>query len=109
MILDGDNSELTAIQFEYYAALSPFGDIPTGKVRIYLNDGESHATAEVPVDPRGEMELQLGGLVVYDNPRGVKDDIQLASGRIGDEFHTQRQPEDYQPDSVRVFRCVESV
>ncbi len=86
VVLDGDNSELTAIQFEYYAALSPFGDIPKGKVRIYLNDGESHATAEVPVDPRGEMELQLGGLVVYDNPRGVKGDIQLASGGIGDEF-----------------------
>jgi len=86
VVLDGDNSELTAIQFEYYAALSPFGVQPTGKVRIYLNDGESHATAEVPVDPRGEMELQLGGLVVYDNPRGVKGDIQLASGGIGDEF-----------------------
>ena len=86
VVLDGDNSELTAIQFEYYAALSPFGEIPKGKVRIYLNDGESHATAEVPVDPRGEMELQPGGLVVYDNPRGVKGDIQLASGGIGDEF-----------------------
>ena len=86
VVLDGDNSELTAIQFEYYAALSPFGGQPTGKVRIYLNDGESHATAEVPVDPRGEMELQPGGLVVYDNPRGVKGDIQLASGGIGDEF-----------------------
>ncbi len=86
VVLDGDISELTAIQFEYYAALSPFGDIPKGKIRLYLNDGESHATAEVPVDPRGEMELQPGGLVVYDNPRGVKDDIQLASGGIGDEF-----------------------
>ena len=31
VILDGDNSELTAIQFEYYAALSPFGDIPDRK------------------------------------------------------------------------------
>ena len=86
VVLDGDNSELTAIQFEYYAALSPFGVQPTGKVRIYLNDGESHSTAEVPVDPRGEMELQSGGLVVYDNPRGVKGDIQLTSGGIGDEF-----------------------
>ena len=86
VILDGDISELTAIQFEYYAALSPFGVQPTGKVRLYLNDGESHGTAEVAVDPRGEMELQPGGLVVYDNPRGVKDDIQLASGGIGDEF-----------------------
>ncbi|MEO1861606.1 MAG: DUF5011 domain-containing protein, partial [Verrucomicrobiia bacterium] len=86
VVLDGDNSELTAIQFEYYAALSPFGVQPTGKVRIYLNDGESHATAEVPVDPRGEMELQSGGLVVYDNPRGVEADIQFASGGIGDEF-----------------------
>ena len=35
VILDGDNSELTAIQFEYYAALSPFGSIPKGKLRIY--------------------------------------------------------------------------
>ena len=86
VILDGDISELTAIQFEYYAALSPFGVIPEGKIRLYLNDGESHATEEVAVDPRGEMELQPGGLVVYDNPRGVKDDIQLASGGIGDEF-----------------------
>ena len=86
VVLDGDNSELTAIQFEYYAALSPFGVQPTGKIRIYLNDGESHSTAEVPVDPRGEMELQSGGLVVYDNPRGVEADIQLASGWIGDEF-----------------------
>ena len=86
VVLDGDNSELTAIQFEYYAALSPFGVQPTGKIRIYLNDGESHSTAEVPVDPRGEMELQSGGLVVYDNPRGVEADIQFASGWIGDEF-----------------------
>jgi len=86
VILDGDNSELTAIQFEYYAALSPFGDIPKGKVRIYLNDGESQATAEVPVDPRGEMELRLGGLVVYDNARGAKGEIQFVSDEIGDEF-----------------------
>ena len=86
VVLDGDNSELTAIQFEYYAALSPFGAIPEGKVRIYLNDGESNATAEVPVDPRGEMALQPGGKVVYDNPRGAKGDIQFASGEIGDEF-----------------------
>ena len=86
VILDGDNSELTAIQFEYYAALSPFGDIPKGKVRIYLNDGESQATAEVPVDPRGEMELRPGGLVVYDNARGAKGEIQFVSDEIGDEF-----------------------
>ncbi|MED5381855.1 MAG: immunoglobulin-like domain-containing protein [Verrucomicrobiota bacterium] len=86
VILDGDNSELTAIQFEYYAALSPFGDIPKGKVRLYLNDGESQATAEVPVDPRGELTLSPGSSVVYDNPRGVKGDIQIASGEIGDAF-----------------------
>ena len=86
VILDGDNSELTAIQFEYYAALSPFGDIPKGKVRLYLNDGESHASAEVPVDPRGELTLPPGSSVVFDNPRGVKGDIQIAAGEIGDEI-----------------------
>ena len=86
VILDGDNSELTAIQFEYYAALSPFGDIPKGKVRLYLNDGESPATAEVPVDPRGDMALQPGGLVVFDNARGAKGEIQFFSDEIGDEF-----------------------
>ncbi len=86
VILDGDNSELTAIQFEYYAALSPFGDIAKGKVRLYLNDGKSQATAEVPVDPRGELILPPGSSVVYDNPRGVKGDIQIASGEIGDAF-----------------------
>jgi hypothetical protein len=32
------------------------------------------------------MALQPGGKVVYDNPRGTKGDIQLASGGIGDEF-----------------------
>ncbi len=86
VILDGNNSELTAIQFEYYAALSPFGDIPKGKVRLYLNDGESNATAEVPVDPRGDMTLKPGGTVVYDNARGVKGDIQFATDEVGDEF-----------------------
>ena len=86
VILDRDISELTAIQFEYYAALSPFGDIPKGKVRLYLNDGESQATAEVPVDPRGEIALQPGGLVVYDNARGAKGKIQFVSDEIGDEF-----------------------
>jgi hypothetical protein len=86
VVLDGDISELTAIQFEYYAALSPFGDIPEGKIRLYLNDGESHATAEVPVDPRGDMALQPGGLVVYDNVRGAKGEIQFVSDEIGDEF-----------------------
>ena len=86
VILDGDNSELTAIQFEYYAALSPFGDIPKGKVRLYLNDGESHASAEVPVDPRGELTLPPGSSVVFDNPRGVKGDIQIAAGEVGDEI-----------------------
>ena len=86
VILDGDNSELTAIQFEYYAALSPFGDIPKGKVRLYLNDGESHSTAEVPVDPRGEMTFTKGSSIVFDNPRGVKGDIEIAGSEIGDEF-----------------------
>ena len=86
VILDRDISELTAIQFEYYAALSPFGDIPKGKVRLYLNDGESQATAEVPVDPRGGIALQPGGLVVYDNARGAKGKIQFVSDEIGDEF-----------------------
>ena len=86
VVLDRDISELTAIQFEYYAALSPFGDIPKGKVRLYLNDGESQATAEVPVDPRGGIALQPGGLVVYDNARGAKEKIQFVSDEIGDEF-----------------------
>ncbi|MDP7049825.1 MAG: DUF5011 domain-containing protein [Verrucomicrobiota bacterium] len=86
VILDGDNSELTAIQFEYYAALSPFGDIPKGKVRLYLNDGESHGSAEVAVNPRGELTLPPDGSVVYDNPRGVKGDIQIAASEIGDTF-----------------------
>ena len=86
VILDRDISELTAIQFEYYAALSPFGDIPKGKVRLYLNDGESQTTAEVPVDPRGGIALQPGGLVVYDNARGAKGKIQFVSDEIGDEF-----------------------
>ena len=86
VVLDGDISELTAIQFEYYAALSPFGDIPKGKVRLYLNDGSSGSTEEVPVDPRGDMALQTGGLVVYDNARGAKGEIQFASAEIGDEF-----------------------
>ena len=86
VVLDGDISELTAIQFEYYAALSPFGDIPKGKVRLYLNDGQSGSTEEVPVDPRGDMVLQTGGLVVYDNERGAKGEIQFTSDEIGDEF-----------------------
>jgi len=86
VVLHGNNSELTAIQFEYYAALSPFGDIPKGKLRLYLNDGESNTTAEVPVDPRGDMTLEPGGMVVYDNARGVKGDIQFATNEVGDEF-----------------------
>ena len=41
---------------------------------------------EVPVDPRGGIALQPGGLVVYDNARGAKGKIQFVSDEIGDEF-----------------------
>ena len=110
VILDGDISELTAIQFEYYAALSPFGVIPEGKIRLYLNDGESHATAGGgggSPGGNGAATRRLGG--VRQSRAESRMNIQLASGGIGDEFTLNGSQRSYQPDSVRVFRCVESV
>ncbi len=86
VILNGSNSNLTGVQFEYYASLSPLGGIPKGKIRIYLNDGESVNIGGVLVDPRGAFGLSLGEMIVYDNPRGAKEDVYFFNGEAGDSF-----------------------
>ena len=55
VVLNGTNSNLTGIQFEYYASLSPLGGTPEGKIRIYLNDGES-------VNIEGVSGISIGAL-----------------------------------------------
>ena len=86
VVLHGNNSYLTAIQFEYFAALSPFGAIPEGRLRVYLNDGERIFMDGLPGDPRGDLELQAQGAIVYDNPRGKKEDVHFIEGETGDTF-----------------------
>ena len=86
VVLHGNNSYLTAIQFEYFAALSPFGAIPEGRLRVYLNDGERIFMDGLPGDPRGDLELQAQGAIVYDNPRGKKEDVHFIEEETGDTF-----------------------
>ena len=86
IVLHGNNSYLTAIQFEYFASLSPFGAIPQGKLRIYLNDGERIFMGGLPGDPRGDLELLPRGAIVFDNPRGKKEDIHFVTEETGDTF-----------------------
>ena len=86
IVMHGENSHLTAIQFEYFAALSPFGAIPQGQLRIYLNDGERIFQGGLPGDPRGELKLQPRGAIVYDNPRGKKEDVHFIERETGDTF-----------------------
>ena len=91
VVLNGLNSNLTGIQFEYYGALSPLGGIPKGKIRIYLNDGESVNIGNVLVDPRGEFGLSLGEMTIYDNPRGLEGDVYFFNGEAGDSFMIESQ------------------
>ena len=91
VVLNGTNSNLTGIQFEYYASLSPLGGTPEGKIRIYLNDGESVNIEGVSVDPRGDFELSSKEIIVYDNPRGEKGDIYYFEGEVGDSFSIENE------------------
>jgi len=91
VVLNGANSNLTGIQFEYYASLSPLGGIPKGKIRIYLNDGEAIKIGGVSIDPRGAFGLSSGEMIVYDNPRGEEEDVYFFNGEAGDSFNIERE------------------
>ena len=91
VVLDGSISELTGIQFEYYASLSSLGGNPQGKIRIYLNDGASIKASAVSGDPRGNLELGAREAVIYDNPRGEKDSVYFISDEVGDSFLIESQ------------------
>ena len=86
VLLNGVNSNLTGIQFEYYASMLPLDGLSQGRLRIYLNDGESVNVGGVSVDPRGDFGLSSGEITIYDNSRGEKEDVYFLNSELGDSF-----------------------